>query len=287
MLESVMNAPATAPGSVARVVYPSLVGPGSDRAAAREADDVRAEARGHAAGYAAGLRAAELELTARRAVLEAEHSDLVQRLQAHALAAADALGAAARALDACVVRTVADAEEALVASAFELAEAVVGYELRASEPESSPAAPAGPAGPAGPAAAVAAVAAGAADAGPAGPAAADGAARGIDAPAVAPAEPGADPRVGRTARAAVARALDGAAGGVVTTIRMHPLDLALLDESTRASSAPRAVFAPDASLARGDAEADLPAGLIDARLGTALDRARRALLGPASTGAAS
>ena len=276
MLESVMNAPATAPGSVARVVYPSLVGPGSDRAAAREADDVRAEARGHAAGYAAGLRAAELELTARRAVLEAEHSDLVQRLQAHALAAEDALGAAARALDACVVRTVADAEEALVASAFELAEAVVGYELRASEPESSPAAPAGPAG-----------ADGAADAATAGPAAADGAARGIDAPAVAPAEPGADPRVGRTARAAVARALDGAAGGVVTTIRMHPLDLALLDESTRASSAPRAVFAPDASLARGDAEADLPAGLIDARLGTALDRARRALLGPASTGAAS
>jgi len=280
MLESVMNAPATAPGSVARVVYPSLVGPGSDRAAAREADDVRAEARGHAAGYAAGLRAAELELTARRAVLEAEHSDLVQRLQAHALAAADALGAAARALDACVVRTVADAEEALVASAFELAEAVVGYELRASEPESSPAAPAAAEAPA-------AVAAGAADAAGAGPAAADGAARGIDAPAVAPAEPGADPRVGRTARAAVARALDGAAGGVVTTIRMHPLDLALLDESTRASSAPRAVFAPDASLARGDAEADLPAGLIDARLGTALDRARRALLGPASTGAAS
>ena len=280
MLESVMNAPATAPGSVARVVYPSLVGPGSDRAAAREADDVRAEARGHAAGYAAGLRAAELELTARRAVLEAEHSDLVQRLQAHALAAADALGAAARALDACVVRTVADAEEALVASAFELAEAVVGYELRASEPESSPAAPAAAEAPA-------AVAAGAADAAPAGPAAADGAARGIDAPAVAPAQPGADPRVGRTARAAVARALDGAAGGVVTTIRMHPLDLALLDESTRASSAPRAVFAPDASLARGDAEADLPAGLIDARLGTALDRARRALLGPASTGAAS
>ncbi|WP_156463301.1 hypothetical protein [Frigoribacterium sp. Leaf172] len=271
-----MNAPATAPGSVARVVYPSLVGPGSDRAAAREADDVRAEARGHAAGYAAGLRAAELELTARRAVLEAEHSDLVQRLQAHALAAADALSAAARALDACVVRTVADAEEALVASAFELAEAVVGYELRASEPESSPAAPAGPAG-----------ADGAADAAGAGPAAADGAACGIDAPAVAPAEPGADPRVGRTARAAVARALDGAAGGVVTTIRMHPLDLALLDESTRASSAPGAVFAPDASLARGDAEADLPAGLIDARLGTALDRARRALLGPASTGAAS
>ncbi|KQO81736.1 hypothetical protein ASF17_11480 [Frigoribacterium sp. Leaf263] len=280
MLESVMNAPATAPGSVARVVYPSLVGPGSDRAAAREADDVRAEARGHAAGYAAGLRAAELELTARRAVLEAEHSDLVQRLQAHALAAADALGAAARALDACVVRTVADAEEALVASAFELAEAVVGYELRASEPESSPAAPAAAEAPA-------TVAAGAADAAPAGPAAADGAARGTDAPAVAPAEPGADPRVGRTARAAVARALDGAAGGVVTTIRMHPLDLALLDESTRASSAPRAVFAPDASLARGDAEADLPAGLIDARLGTALDRARRALLGPASTGAAS
>lgn len=79
----------------------------------------------------------------------------------------------------------------------------------------------------------------------------------------------------------------------MTTLRLHPLDLALLDESTRASSAPGVVFVADPSLGRGDAEADLPAGLIDARLGTALARARQALLGAptavttSTTGAAS
>lgn len=243
MLDPVMNPPASAPGSVARVVYPTIAGPGSDRAAARDADDVRAEARGHAAGYAAGLRAAELELAARRAALEAEHAELHERLMAHGIAAADILVTAARALDARVVQSVSDAEEVLVATAFDLAEAVVGYELRASEP--------------------------AADAPPA------------DEPAT-PGDP--DPRAGRTARAAVARALAGADGSVVTTLRLHPLDLALLDESTRASSAPGVVFAADPSLGRGDAEADLPAGLIDARLDTALARARQALLGaPADT----
>lgn len=258
MLDPVMNPPASAPGSVARVVYPTIAGPGSDRAAARDADDVRAEARGHAAGYAAGLRAAELELAARRAALEAEHAELHERLMAHGIAAADILVTAARALDARVVQSVSDAEEVLVATAFDLAEAVVGYELRASEPAAD---------------------APAADA----PAADDPSA---DEPSVdEPATPGdPDPRAGRTARAAVARALAGADGSVVTTLRLHPLDLALLDESTRASSAPGVVFAADPSLGRGDAEADLPAGLIDARLDTALARARQALLGaPADT----
>jgi len=253
MLDPVMNPPASAPGSVARVVYPTIAGPGSDRAAARDADDVRAEARGHAAGYAAGLRAAELELAARRAALEAEHAELHERLMAHGIAAADILVTAARALDARVVQSVSDAEEVLVATAFDLAEAVVGYELRASEPSTDePSADASSAD---------------------------------DPSADEPATPGdPDPRAGRTARAAVARALAGADGSVVTTLRLHPLDLALLDESTRASSAPGVVFAADPSLGRGDAEADLPAGLIDARLDTALARARQALLGaPADT----
>ncbi|MDY0945382.1 hypothetical protein SOM11_05215 [Frigoribacterium sp. CFBP9039] len=241
-----MNPPASAPGSVARVVYPTIAGPGSDRAAARDADDVRAEARGHAAGYAAGLRAAELELAARRAALEAEHAELHERLMAHGIAAADILVTAARALDARVVQSVSDAEEVLVATAFDLAEAVVGYELRASEPSADEPS--------------------------------------VDEPAT-PGDP--DPRAGRTARAAVARALVGADGSVVTTLRLHPLDLALLDESTRASSAPGVVFAADPSLGRGDAEADLPAGLIDARLDTALARARQALLGAPATVTAS
>lgn len=248
MLDPVMNPPASAPGSVARVVYPTIAGPGSDRAAARDADDVRAEARGHAAGYAAGLRAAELELAARRAALEAEHAELHERLMAHGIAAADILVTAARALDARVVQSVSDAEEVLVATAFDLAEAVVGYELRASVPAADDPSADEPS---------------------------------VDEPAT-PGDP--DPRAGRTARAAVARALAGADGSVVTTLRLHPLDLALLNESTRASSAPGVVFAADPSLGRGDAEADLPAGLIDARLDTALARARQALLGaPADT----
>lgn len=263
MLDSVIDPPASAPGSVARVVYPTIAGPGSDRAAARDADDVRAEARGHAAGYAAGLRAAELELAARRAALEAEHAELHERLMAHGIAAADILVTAARALDARVVQSVSDAEEMLVATAFDLAEAVVGYEVRASEPSAD---------------------APAADASTADDPSTDDAS--TDEPSVdEPASPGdPDPRAGRTARAAVARALAGADGSVVTTLRLHPLDLALLDESTRASSAPGVVFAADPSLGRGDAEADLPAGLIDARLDTALARARQALLGaPADT----
>ena len=101
MLDSVMTPEGAAP-AFARVSYPSVTLPGSDAATTRQAHDARAEARGHAAGYAAGLRAAELELAARRAVLEAEHSDLLHRLQAATVSAVEALASSARALDARV-----------------------------------------------------------------------------------------------------------------------------------------------------------------------------------------
>ena len=58
--------------------------------------------------------------------------------------------------------------------------------------------------------------------------------------------------------------------------RLHPADLAALGDAVAASSVP---LVADARLARGDAEVDLPAGLVDARLVTALARARTALLG--------
>ncbi|WP_148076818.1 FliH/SctL family protein [Frigoribacterium sp. PhB24] len=231
-----MMTPEGAAPAFARVSYPSVTLPGSDAAATRQAHDARAEARGHAAGYASGLRAAELELAARRAVLEAEHSDLLHRLQSATVSAVEALAASARALDARVAPVLDDAEEALVTTAFELAEAVLGYELRASESlgdESSV----------------------------------------VD---------GTDPRAGRTARAAVARALAVTDPGDVVTVRLHPADLAQLDDVTRDSVAADVAFVADATLARGDSQAELRVGQVDARLGTALDRARTALLGDAA-----
>jgi flagellar assembly protein FliH len=59
-------------------------------------------------------------------------------------------------------------------------------------------------------------------------------------------------------------------------VRLHPADLAALGDAVAASSVP---LVADSRLARGDAEVDLPAGLVDARLVTALARARTALLG--------
>lgn len=252
MLDSVMTPEGAAP-AFARVSYPSVSLPGSDAATTRQAHDARAEARGHAAGYAAGLRAAELELAARRAVLEAEHSDLLHRLQAATVSAVEALATSARALDARVAPVLDDAEEALVATAFELAEAVLGYELRASE-------------------------------------SVDDGSHGADATATpdATVTPDVDPRAGRTARAAVARALAVTDPGDVVTVRLHPADLAQLDAATRDSVAADIAFVADATLARGDAEAERRIGQVDARLGTALDRARTALLGdPASDGGVS
>ncbi|MCZ2403318.1 hypothetical protein IV498_09010 [Paenarthrobacter sp. Z7-10] len=77
------------------------------------------------------------------------------------------------------------------------------------------------------------------------------------------------------ARAALTRALvhRGAAGAY--TVRMHPADLAQLDEDTRAEADVK--FIPDAGLQRGDAMAEFEHGYLDARIGTALARAKDAL----------
>jgi len=212
--------------SFSRVVYPSVTG---GRAADHDDPDLqrraRAEAAGHAAGYAVGLRAAERELTARRAVLEAEHADARARLEQATAASLAVLAAAAQALEARVVPVLRDSEEALVATALDLASAVVGYEVSASERSTE-----------------------------------------------------AGPRVGRTARAAVARALADVDASVVVRVRLHPADAALVAEAAHEAGV---VVVGDPALRPGDAEADLPTGLVDARLGSALDRARTALLGDA------
>ena len=72
-------------------------------------------------------------------------------------------------------------------------------------------------------------------------------------------------------RFALGRSRDGTAAEP-HTVRLHPHDLALLE-------APPAgvTLVADASLARGDAVSEFPDGYLDARIGSALERARAAL----------
>lgn len=79
-----------------------------------------------------------------------------------------------------------------------------------------------------------------------------------------------------SARAALARALAGTPSAGVPTVRMHPADLLVLDDTIR--NTPGVVFTGDGSLDQGDAFAEFDAGHLDARIGTALARARAALL---------
>ncbi|MBF4580505.1 hypothetical protein [Frigoribacterium sp. VKM Ac-2530] len=255
-LGTVAGLGAGAHGAAARGT--SHLSPHADPDAAARA--ARAEARGHAAGYAAGLRAAEADLAARRIAMDAEHLDSVTRLERSLAASFAALDAAAEALRQRVAPVLAESEEALVQTALDLASAVVGYEVAASEPAVG------------------------AESRPAGEHPADEhlgtgehpATAEPPAPHPAAAPHPAGPREGRTARAAVARALDGLDRSLVVGVRLHPADLAALGDAVAASSVP---LVADARLARGDAEVDLPAGLVDARLVTALARARTALLG--------
>lgn len=78
------------------------------------------------------------------------------------------------------------------------------------------------------------------------------------------------------ARAALDRAIAHVEPSGVRAVRMNPDDLACLDPDTR--SAVGVDFVADPSIRRGDAITELPDGYLDARIGTALARARAALL---------
>ncbi|RNE66680.1 FliH/SctL family protein [Cryobacterium tepidiphilum] len=80
----------------------------------------------------------------------------------------------------------------------------------------------------------------------------------------------------RSARAALARALHEVDVDLVRVVRMHPADLALIDAEARARAGVR--FTADATLSRGDAITEFPDGYLDARISSALERARAALL---------
>ncbi|HSP76232.1 MAG TPA: hypothetical protein VLO31_08465 [Cryobacterium sp.] len=197
----------------------------------RDAGDDASRARGHAAGYAAGLRAAAADVEARVAHLDAEQEAAVRHGQARVDRAVVLLASAAAALHERTVPVIQEAEDTLVATALELAEAILGHSL------------------------------GDADA---------------------------------SARAALGRALGSVTTGTDGTavpsaalgtlrphsVRMNPADLDLIDLVTRADAG--VAFTADAALARGDAIAEFPDGFLDARIGSALARAKAALHGARS-----
>lgn len=78
------------------------------------------------------------------------------------------------------------------------------------------------------------------------------------------------------ARAALARAMSEPDASDVVSVRLHPDDLALVADVLDASGVE---LVADAGLARGDAVAVYPDGELDARIGSAIGRARAALTG--------
>jgi flagellar assembly protein FliH len=182
------------------------------RSLVADGEQTRGFVRGHSAGYAAGLRAAESDNAARAAELAAEHARALAEIKAQLAVTVASLHAAVDGVHAAVLPVVAEAQDTLVATAMDLAEAVVGAALSDS---------------------------------------------------------------GFGARAAVARALGEPPATGAFTVRMNPLDLAQLDGQILALAG--VSFVADAGLDAGDAMADFESGYLDARISTALARARTAL----------
>ncbi|MCU1401718.1 MAG: hypothetical protein JWM70_42 [Microbacteriaceae bacterium] len=185
--------------------------------ALRDAEQLRAETdaqnRGQSIGYAIGLRTAALELTAQRAAFDAEHRAMMQEGQERIDEAVALLAVAARALNDRAIPLQEQAQDTLVSSALELAEAVLEYELSDGH---------------------------------------------------------------NSARTALARVLGHVDPATVVTVRMNPSDLVMLDRASLDGA--NVELTPDPHLQRGDAIADFAEGYLDARIGSALDRARAALL---------
>lgn len=203
--------------TVQRVAFP-VIGDaaGRDRAAS-------ADVRGHAAGYAAGLRAAQAETDALRARLEAEHAARLASMHADTARRVAVLDAATNAMLSQVTPVLDAAEQSVAAAAVDLAEAVVGYAIRASRQS-------------------------------------------------ADTTDGPEARGASGAEATVVRALASVDRTVAVAVRLSVTDAARVADL----DLPVPVVA-DPTLRDGDAVVDLPDGLLDARITTALDRARTAL----------
>ncbi|MCA5895133.1 hypothetical protein LEP48_17520 [Isoptericola sp. NEAU-Y5] len=181
--------------------------------------EASASARGYAAGYAAGARAAREEAAALRARLTAQDERRAAEHTERTARARQLLDAAARSLTERTVPVVTEAQDAVLAGALDLAEAIVGVHL-------------------------------------------------------------ADPP--HAAHAALARATSDPQGAVVA-VRLHPDDVQLLAD-TGVADVP---LVPDRTLRPGDAVAELEQGFLDARVRTAVERARAALDDRGDAGSAS
>jgi flagellar assembly protein FliH len=175
--------------------------------------EMKARAAGHAAGYAAGMQSAAADVAAEAARRDAAVNEAIADGTARVDRAVAVLAAAAQALTRRTVPVVAEAQDAIAATAIELAEAIIGRELAFDE---------------------------------------------------------------TSARSALERALADVDPALVHVVRMHPADLAALDAAT--IQATGVTFAADASLGRGDAITEFEDGYLDARVSSALQRARAAIL---------
>jgi flagellar assembly protein FliH len=77
------------------------------------------------------------------------------------------------------------------------------------------------------------------------------------------------------ARAAVGRVVSAGAPGAVPIVRLHPDDVAALLDAGEPGDGMQLIA--DSSLSRGDAIGELPTGWLDARIHSALERAKEAL----------
>jgi flagellar assembly protein FliH len=207
----------TTAGTVQRIAFP-VIGDAAGRERASGAD-----VRGHAAGYTAGLRAAQAETDALRARLQAEHTALTASLRADTVRRIAVLDAATNAMLSTVAPVLSDAEASVASAATDLAEAIVGYEIRASRPAVGP-------------------------------------------------DADREARITSGAETTVRRALASIDRSVPVAVRLSPADAARVADV----DLPVPVVA-DPALRDGDAVVDLPDGILDARIATALDRARTAL----------
>ncbi len=190
------------------VTFPSL------KKDAPSSDELKSRASGHSAGYAAGLRAAADEVAAQEARRDAELAQALAEAEARISRAIAVLNAAAEALERRTIPTLAEAQDAIAATAVELAEAIIGREL--SDGETS-------------------------------------------------------------ARSALHRALADVDPELVQVVRLNPEDLEILDWQGKLVKG--VTFEADATLPRGDAVTEFEDGYLDARVASALTRARQAILG--------
>ena len=110
-------------GRFSSVTFPRL------RVADHDRLDEQARARGHAAGYAEGLRAAAVDDNDRVARQDAEYSAVLRHGEARVDRAVQLLLTAALALNKRTVPVLREAEDTLVTTAVDLAEAILGSEL--------------------------------------------------------------------------------------------------------------------------------------------------------------